>query len=645
MLNLRFIIILIVFVLYNCNISDKHKDSETNLNKINDLLKINNNEELELSQRFHFIDSLYQNKRNHPLDSIVLKILFLKSNLHYRLKEIDSSYFYDKLLLNKSNRIGNNYFSGKASQCLAYHFKNKSIYDSAYFYYNKSKNFFLNLNDTSQVGRRLMTMGLIQKNQSDFFGSKETLTEALEYLHQKKDVKYLSSAYNALATNHRKLSNYEDAIEYYSNAIVTTNSKKDKLIYKNNLSASYIDSKNYNKAIPLLESIIKDSLLFNDQKEYSRVLDNLAYAKWLSGTNITEAEFIKALHIRKQTNDQRGQMASYTHLGEFYSKTTPVKATAYFDSVIQLSKKLRIPRGEKDALGFLMKIDSKSVFIRDRYVFLQDSLYQQELLVKTQFAKYKYDDRLKQESILRLEKEKVEKDLEVSKQKNIKAISFFGIAILVLGLGFVSYFFSQRSKRLKLRNKTAKIEATLETEVELSRRIHDDFGAKLNHSMTLVQNNADKTVLLDTLDALYNQSRDFSREINEIDTEENYKNELFQMLSTYTSKIKLYTIGVKEIDWDSVNPLPKTVLHKVLRELMINMDKHSQATAVTITFSNAPKTLEINYSDNGVGASIKELQIKNGLRITENRIKAIGGTIIFDSEKEKGFKAKIKIPN
>ena len=78
---------------------------------------------------------------------------------------------------------------------------------------------------------------------------------------------------------------------------------------------------------------------------------------------------------------------------------------------------------------------------------------------------------------------------------------------------------------------------------------------------------------------------------------------------------------------------------------MINMDKYSQATAVTISFKNITGSLKINYSDNGVGASEKELHLKNGLRITEKRMNAINGKIIFDSEKGKGFKAQILIPN
>ncbi|WP_291871059.1 tetratricopeptide repeat-containing sensor histidine kinase [Maribacter sp.] len=488
-------------------------------------------------------------------------------------------------------------------------------------------------------------MGTIQKNKNDYFGSKETLTEAIQYLQSKKDSKYLSSSYNALATNHRKLLNYQDALKYYNKAIEISNSKKDKLIYQNNLAATYIDNGQFKTAISLLKSIKKENVLHKTKIKHALVLDNLAYAKWLSGINKEQTEFIKALRIRKKNKDQRGQIASYTHLGEFYSKKNPQKAIVYFDSVIQLSKKLRIPRAEKDVLTFLMKIDSENVFIRDRYVALTDSLYNQELKVKTQFAKYKYDDKLQQESILRLEKEKAEREVELTKQRTRKIISYFGIAILLLGLCFIVYDSKQRSKRLKQKNKTEKLKATFETEAQLARRVHDDFGAKLNHSMALVQNDTDKMEVLDMLESLYNQSRNFSREINEVDIGANYKTELFSMLGTYTLGVKLYTTGTTKINWNSINPLSKTVLYKILRELMINMTKYSKATTVTIAFINTPSILRVEYLDDGVGASKKQLNFKNGLRITENRIQAIGGTIIFDSEKGKGFKAEIQIPN
>ena len=638
-------LLIILIILLGCSSPMEKKNSSIHREIIKDLLNQANDKQVEFEQRLYLLDSAYGYSKNSIDDSLSLSILYNKSNIYYESRQIETSFFYDQLVLNKSNEVDNQYFAGKASQGIGYYFKSKDVNDSAYFYYNLSKNFFQQLRDSSQIGKRLMSMALIQKNQNDFFGSKETLTEALQFLDSTKDARYVSSIYNTLATNHRKLLNFQDAIQYYKKAIETTNSKKDKLIYQNNLAATYIENKQNNQATDLLQKIVDNSLLLGNEKEYARVLDNLAYARWLSGKNNNPKTLLEPLEIRHTNKDKRGQIASYTHLGEFYGRTNPEKSKLYFDSVIQLSKTIKMPRAEKDALKFLMQLQPKNVKLRDRYVLLQDSLYKQELKVKTQFAKYKYDDKLKQEDILRLEKENAEQELKVANQRNQKILTYtIGVPLFLL-LSFLIYFFVQRSKRLKEQNKTAKLEATYETEAELSKKLHDDFGGKLNHAMLLLQSEANNGEVLNIVDGLYNQSRDFSREINDVDTGSNFKDFLFGMMGNYSKNTKLIISGSTDVDWLKISPLSKKTLFKVIQELMINMQKHSDANLVSFAFEQTKKILKVTYADDGAGASNKELNLKNGLWNTEKRIEAIGGTIIFDSEKGSGFEVQIGIPN
>ncbi|MEP3211164.1 MAG: hypothetical protein ABJN95_18395 [Maribacter sp.] len=646
MINTRIITSLILLILFGCNKVQKIDETKVQQKRIQSLLERINNEDLDLSLRLRLIDSTYRQSVDIELDSLALTILYNKSNLHYELKQIDSSYHYDLLLLRMAKEIKSTYFTGKASQALAYYFDTRQVYDSAFFYYNFSKTSFLNLQDSSQVGRRLMSMGLIQKNQNDFFGSKETLTEAITYMHPEKDTRFIASCLNAIATNHRKLLNYQDAIKYSVSAIKTTSSKKDRLIYQNNLSTAYIDNQNYEKAIDLLEKISADTLLLEIPREYARVIDNLTYGKWLIGSKEnTLGNLNTALKFRKDQNDRRGKIASYTHLGEFYSKTNPRKATIYFDSVIQLSKILKIPRAEKDVLKFLMELKPKNVNLRNRYVFLQDSLYAQELKVKTQFAKYKYDDKLKQESILRLEKENAEKKLEASHQRNQKILYLGGLLFITSVLGLSLFGFKQRTKRLKQNGKVEKLEAIHETETELSRKLHDDHGGKLNQAMLMVQRDADKSAVLDILESVYDQIRNFSREINTVDTGPDFwKGLKATLVYKKPTEVGMTFDGGKELDWSLVGHQTKTILFKVLQELVINMARHSKANQTVILFKDQNKELFIYYEDDGIGASKEALLRKNGLQNTEKRIQAIGGSITFDTEDGKGFRAEIRIP-
>ena len=411
----------------------KNEQSASKTDSVDDSVlvyyNISKDKNLSLADRNNAANKSFLKLKTLPKDKLYGQVLYQKIQLHLSLREYDSLIVYSNHLLSHSSEI-NDAVLAEQYYLLGYYFAEiANEFNRAIENYNLSKEYYLRLQDSSQIGRNLLNIGIIQKNHSDFFGSKETLVDALRYL---KDGRNIAKCYNALATDHRKLLNFSDAINYYNNAVESTISEKDKLIYQNNLAATYIDNKEFEKSISSLEQIVKDSNIRQNQKEYARVLDNLTYAKWLANKNVREEEFQKPLNIRIKINDKRGQIASYTHLGEFHSINFPKKATSYFDSVIQLSKTLKIPRAEKDALKFLMKLKPKNINLRDRYVFLQDSLYAQELKVKTQFAKYKYDDKLKQESILRLEKENAEQELEASQHRNQK--------ILYLGWSVFYYF-------------------------------------------------------------------------------------------------------------------------------------------------------------------------------------------------------------
>ena len=82
----------------------------------------------------------------------------------------------------------------------------------------------------------------------------------------------------------------------------------------------------------------------------------------------------------------------------------------------------------------------------------------------------------------------------------------------------------------------------------------------------------------------------------------------------------------------------------VIQELLVNMKKHSKCSLVVLTFKQSEKKLQIDYTDNGIGATIEQLNSKNGLQNIENRIQAIKGIITFDTKSEKGFKVHFMFP-
>jgi len=322
-------LILIFFSIFTACEGDNSSKQTAKQIVVSSLLEAGNYKAKSLNTQLVLLDSALNLTKRAPIDSLFLKILLAKSNLHYNLNNTDSIQWYDVYLLKSAQKISNYKYAGIASRNLALNFKKMAKLDSAYFYFNSSKNFYQNIKDSSNIGSALLSMGLIQKNKGDYFGAKESLTEAEAYFKKKIDFKLIASTYNELATNNRKLQNYDDAVSYYQKAINSSKLPSDILIYKNNLATAYLDMNEHVKALQILSKISLDSVLKNRDVQRARILDNLAYAKWISGKNVNQKEFLQPLITRKKKNDKRGQIASYTHLGEYFIKTNSKKAERF----------------------------------------------------------------------------------------------------------------------------------------------------------------------------------------------------------------------------------------------------------------------------------------------------------------------------
>ncbi|NAS14330.1 tetratricopeptide repeat-containing sensor histidine kinase [Poritiphilus flavus] len=594
------------------------------------------NDSLPLHQRKEHINTALA--KSQGKDSIHGQLLYSKCSLHYALKEYDSLYITGKILTTHSQNSSNFLSLGKYQHLMAYyHGRVTHDTDSAFYYHNQAKNQFIKIEDSARIGRRLLSMSIIQKNRNDHFGAKETLTEALGYLDESLDKKFIASVYNELATNHGKLLNHTDAINYYTLAIKTTASPNDRQIYQNNLATIYMEQKEYETARSILLKLL-DSIPAKRSVHYARVLDNLSYTNWALGNPEATNGLHRALQIRKEVDDLRGQMASYTHLAEAYLNKRPVQARGYLDTLIQISRRLAVPRAEIDALKYLMRLETRNDDHKLRYISLQDSMHSVDLQVKTQFAKMKYDDRIKQEAILKLQATEATKNAELAEQQTQKVIYLSLGSILLALSGLYIYFMLQRHKKEKMQE-------IYTTEKRISKKVHDELANDIYGVMTNLQHNSgsESPEVLDTLEHIYQKTRDISYETGDVDTR-NFHLSLKKLLAQYQSPTtNIAVMGLEESVWKNTADYKKIAVYRAIHELMVNMKKHSEASLVSLSFQRRHNQIHIQYVDNGIGMK-PEQKKGNGLRNTENRIRNIDGTLILAPEFNKGLKVSILFP-
>ncbi len=635
----KLLLLFLICLIHLCCIQEKKLGLHTdNSQSLAFLEKITSND-ISSVDKLVLIDSALHEQSENVIDTFFLKLILRKSNLLYGLKKKDSAAFYDRLLLQKATKANNTLYQATSSNNIGLDLDEQQKFDSAFYYFNLSKKYSLELGDSLRAARRLLSMAHIQSDFNDHYGAKETVVEALEYLKTTKNTTQISRANDLLGTLNRLLLNFEDAIAYHLASINISDDAVTITGYRNNLALVYRDVKNYPKAISILEDVLQDSILSSNSSRYARVLHNIAYIKWKNGDRDIEPLFLYALTLRKNNGDMRGLVSSYSTVGEYFAESEPAKAKKYLDSCISVSKQLKMPGGEIDALKILLKIQPNSTSIRDRYIFLKDSLSELELKVKTQFAKMKYDDDQEKARLLRLETETAQKETQLA-QERAQSILFISLSSILLVSGISFYFLlHQRHKREKLRE-------VYNTEKRISQRLHDGLANDIFSFMTKVENEADfkKNELLDGLENIYSRTREISHENSSIRTSNDFLEELKNLIKNYQGNgITIITKGIEDIDWATLDEQKCVALHRSLNELMVNLKKHSQANLVGLRFSYEKNVIKLNYNDNGIGFPL-DIKYGVGLQNTVSRIRGCGGTIKFIPKEKTGAAIEIIVP-
>lgn len=512
--------------------------------------------------------------------------------------------------------------------------ENKDLGDTDHALVNfyKAKDIFLKKQDTIGAGKSLINIGIILTEKGDYFGAQETSLEATKYFNENNisNYEFIKSNYNNLGIASYNLKDYDNALKFYDLAIKFSNNPLDTRIYLNNKAKVLQDTKKYNEAINIYNQILENTS--KNKTEYARTLTNLAKTKWLEDSSYNPIpELKKSLDIRIEENDSWGQNSSYAHIADYYIKENKVDSALFFAKKMYLiSKKLKSPDDQIEALQKLILTEnpenSKKNFLT--YQKLNDSITLSRSKAKNQFALIKFD-------VEKIKTDNAEKQIKIL-QRNIGIATLSSVLILGAFWGLFWYKRRQRENELKIK----------ENQLRLSKKVHDVVANGIYQVMTKIENqeNFDKDRALDELEFVYEKSRDISYAKPEINDSVEFAEDIFNLISSFESScIKTFLIGNSTKIWKGVNEPAQNEIFQIIRELLVNMKKHSQATLVAFKFERNDSLVQIQYTDNGIGIP-GDIIHGNGLTNTVSRIEKIKGTIIFDNKTEKGLKIYISFP-
>ncbi|AZA72418.1 tetratricopeptide repeat-containing sensor histidine kinase [Chryseobacterium indoltheticum] len=533
------------------------------------------------------------------------------------------------ILINCKEKIKNNSTDGENKNLnKAREFRESSNEDSAYVYYVKAKEELLKDKNNTEAARAIVNVAIIECDKGDYHSSITNSIEAEKLLKNKKDsnaLKIASSNYNSIAIASKNLKNYSQAIDYYKLAIKTSQKEIDSLAFYNNIGDTYLEQKN-NK---IAKSYFKIALKTTDSIDFARALNNLAKANFLETPSYKAYPVLeKALLIRMRQKDDKEITSSFSTLADFYFKRNPKKSLFYTNEMYKIALKNKNPDDQLEALNKLILLNSNEYSLNfSRYVSLKDSVQNARNNDFQRFGLIKFD----------VEKQKRSNQELTARnfQQNI------GITFLALALIGTFIWYRKRRQRILLESENKLKEQQLKT----AKKVHDVVANGIYQVMTKIENQGsfNKEQALDELEFVYEKSRDISYE-NPDSQDEKFNEKISKLVASFKNdEIKTFTVGNQEETWENVTKSTQTEIYQIIRELLVNMKKHSEANNVVFKFEKINNLINIHYTDNGIGIS-DDLIFKNGLSNTVSRIENINGKITFETKTEKGLKINVSFP-
>ncbi len=592
---------------------------------------------------------------------------------NYSRLNIDTAY----IKINNEIRLINNKLSDSSGMAdwhlsTGYFYWQKEQMDSAFNHYYRAERFYAQLGDRLSAGKAMLSMAILQKNVRDYIGSETSSIKALEYFEATNSLRYLASANNNLGIILKEVGDYDKSLYYHVNAREYRASLDDNKFLEvgslNNIGTVYTKKKDYNKAISYYDlGLSSDSLFDKKPKTYARLLDNRAYAQFLSGEKGNFPElFLKPLAIRDSISDNSGIITNSLHLAEYYiSNDSLFKAHNYAKVALDRAKPLKKNREILKALQFLIETSNQEevLFYSKAYMRISDSLQRKDWAYQNHFARIRFET----------------ETIEIENSKVTRQNKNLIIVLLVLVASFLLvYTFIQRKlsiKELRFRQsqqeaseelynlmlaQQAKLEEGKQLEKQrISEELHDGvlgklFGTRLSLD-SLNHKKGDEVVearskYINELQNIENEIRQISHDLNSaiftpdvLFTEAIEQLVESQSLRSEKKSIKCRFIDDYFINWDEVQNDVKIHLYRIIQESLQNIHKHARANNVLISFSKEKSKVLLKIEDDGVGMAIEKVKKGIGLKNIKSRVKQMKGNLRVESVKGKGTIIYVKV--
>ncbi len=578
-----------------------------------------------------------------------------------------------KIFLLKSQEAGDEYFIGHSYRWMGVYYENKSMNDSAFYYYLRAEKTFKKINNKSSLCDIFIDKALVLFYTCNYIEAETALIAALKIADKLKSKKQKVSIFINLGVNLESQKDYTSAIRYYKKALKLTQGenrddfKISETIALNNMAISYEKLKNFVNAEmfykkSLKKNIVNESIIF--APSYCVSIDNLANIK-IKNKNFDDVEkmLTKTLGIRDSLKIQQGAEFNLLFFSMYHYETkNKIKAKEYACKAYKLSSSYKNPGDILISLKQLIKVDPQNALkYSSEYIRISDSMQQLERETRNKFAKIAYETE------------------EITQQKNTAIKNYHRVWMFALGIiGLLVLLL------------IIKIQAAKKRELEL-KQIQQKANEEISNLMLDQQNKIDtgrslekKRIAQDLHDGIMNMlastrinlhllvqktpeetRKNFTRFVDGIqDIEKEIRNIAHDLnhgaLSNKGSFVGIAEALIQEqknisacqyhleidwqIDWEKMAGYKKIHLYRIMQEALQNILKHAQAKNVEVSMRKTADYVLMEIFDDGVGFSFKKQKKGLGLQNIMARAKASDAKAVIKTKINEGTTIEITIP-
>lgn len=655
MFKLFSLLLILLFLIVSCTEHSNLKSAELVSESIDKI----QSEAVSDAIKLKHVDTLYNHLLSSENDSLNRTLLFKVVREYFKLDQ-NQVYLQTSIQLFRLASLKNDTLHMAKSLCyIGDYYEKETLLDSAYKYYAKSENLYKIVNDSLGIGKLVLYKSGILYDAGIFTESEIESANALAYLSKTKNERLLYESYNLMGLNLTELGHYEKALDYFNlalqqlNVLEKNNYSPSKLIksrasLNNNLGNLFTNLSDFNTAISYYKNgLLSPEIKENHPKLYCMLLDNLATAKMKLGDfKGIEQMFKESMHIRDSLNIKSGIVTGTIHLGEYYltAKDT-TKGVLYLVEGYKKAKEIKSTYDVKNALKLLSLTDSKNkVLYTPLYIKMSDSLQNVERITRNKFARIAY------------ETDQVEQKNESLLKRHTTTVLLFSTALFLLGITFVIVKLNSKNKELQFskiqqesnekiyqlileqQNQNQKVRRDERNRIALE--LHDGivnriFTTRFNLMQLRSEQIEQKTLLVQELIQAESEIRKVSHDLqqNLNFEDQSFQVSLHQLVANQNNANQtVFDCSIDNyIDWSLVPSAHKVHLYRICQEALQNVHKYASASNCLVIFLKKGPQIALKITDDGIGFDTEKTRQGIGLKNIAERVKNISGALQISS--------------